>query len=271
MDINTGFKINELNGVVFLTIPSFEDAGGVMCAFSTRIGGVSPKPFDTLNFSRKREQSPVNFIHNLSRFAAAAGFDHKRAVAINYAHSAKLYRADAADAGRGIMTENAVQVCDGLYTSEKHIPIMSFHADCVPLFFYDPERRCAAVCHAGWRGVAAHIATNAVSALVSVGCAAKNILAAVGPCISSQHFEVGADVAEWFAAEFGSKTLEERNGSLYADLEKACLKDLTCSGIDPRNITLARLCTYKEERLFFSHRRDKGKTGAMAAVMMIKD
>ncbi len=266
-----GMILRESNGVRFLTIPSFERAGGVICAFSTRIGGVSPKPFDTLNFSRKREQSDENFEENFRRFAKAVGFDADISVGINYAHSAEVYRVGREDIGKGIFREALPEICDGLYTDEPGIPILSFHADCTPLFFYDPVKRAAAVCHAGWRGVAAHMAANAVNALVGLGCKKADILAAVGPCISIKNFEVGEEVRDVFAGTFGGSVVQERGGSLYVDLNKACLIDMADAGIDPSQVTDAALCTYENEELFYSHRRDKGKTGAMAAMILIKD
>ncbi len=263
--------LKENKGVKFLTIPSFEQAGGVICGFSTRIGGVSPKPFDTLNFSRKREESDENFEENFRRFADAVGFDADAAAGINYAHGAEIYRVGREDAGRGIFKEALPSFCDGLYTDEPGIPILSFHADCTPLFFYDPVRRAAAVCHAGWRGIVAHMAANAVQALAGLGCKKENILAAIGPCISVKNFEVGEEVREIFVNTFGGSVVAERGGRHYVDLNKACLKDMTDAGLSPSQVTDAGLCTYDDERLFYSHRRDKGRTGAMAAVVVIKE
>ncbi len=262
--------LKEKNGVKYLTIPSFERAGGVTAAFSTRIGGISPKPFDTLNFSRKREQNEKNFEVNFRRFADAVSFDADSAVGINYAHSGAVYRVGRKDKGRGIFDEALPQVCDGLYTDEPGVPILSFHADCVPLFFYDPVRRAAAVCHAGWRGVAAHMAANAVEALCSLGCKNENILAAIGPCISVRHYEVGEEVRDIFLEIFGTQTVQKHEGRYYADLNKACLIDMMRAGLMAENISDAALCTYSNDELFFSHRRDKGQTGAMAAVILIK-
>lgn len=263
--------LKENNGVKFLTIPSFERAGGVTCAFSTRIGGVSPKPFDTLNFSRKREQSDENFAENFRRFAKAVGFDADISVGINFAHSADVYRVGRKDVGKGIFREALPEICDGLYTDEPGIPILSFHADCTPLFFYDPVRRAAAVCHAGWRGVAAHMAAHAVEALAAMGCNKADILAAIGPCISVKHFEVGEEVRDVFAGTFGRSVVQERDGSIYVDINKSCIIDLAEAGLDSSQVTDAAICTYGNEELFFSHRRDKGKTGAMAAMILIKD
>ena len=132
--------------VRFFTIPSFVHAGGVVCAFSTRIGGVSPTPYDTLNFSRKREKNEEHFQENMRRFAVAAGFDYQNAVSDNYAHGSQVYRAEQKDAGFGIVKENLPDYCDGLFTDTEQLPIVSFHADCVPLFFM-------ILCGAQWRFV----------------------------------------------------------------------------------------------------------------------
>lgn len=269
--VQKGFAQWKSKGVRYLSIPAFDRAGGVVCAFSTRIGGVSPKPYNTLNFSQKREKKPEHFIENMRRFADAAGFDAQRAVAINYAHSASVYRARSGDAGRGVVREAVPEVCDGLYTDETGLPLVSFHADCVPLFFYDPKKRAVAVCHAGWRGVTAHMAKNAVEALERMGCEPADILAAVGPCISVRCFEVGEDVRDIFLREFGPPTVQSREGRLFADLNAACVADMTAAGLQPGNITVSGLCTYENPYLFFSHRRDHGKTGAMASVILLKD
>ncbi len=267
--IRYGFRLFQKNGVKYLTIPSFEEAGGVISAFSTRVGGVSPFPFNTLNFSKKREGSAENFFENLGRFGGAVGFDYRDAVAINYAHSPVLYHVAAGDAGRGVVKENVPIFCDGLYTQAAGVPIISFHADCVPLFFYDPKGRAIAVCHAGWRGIAAYMAKNAISSLVSLGSREGDILAAVGPCISKENYEIGQDVADIFTGEFGKDTVEYRDGSIFLDLAGACVAEFINCGISPDNITVCGLCTYKESELFFSHRRDKGETGSMAAVLQL--
>jgi len=266
-EIRHGFTMRKKQGVRYLTIPSFEKQGGVTCAFSTRIGGVSEKPYDTLNFSQKREQDKQKYLENMNRFAAAAGFNYKNAVAINYAHSSKLYQANPGDRGSGIIRENVVGTCDGLYTDSKNIPLVTYHADCVPLFFYDSNHRAVAICHAGWRGVASHITSNAIESLSALGSKREDILAAVGPCISVNHFEVQADVHGIFKNEFGEDTIELREGKKYVDLPKACVLDMLDSRLKPDNITVSDICTFEHWKLFFSHRRDKGMTGAMAALI----
>ncbi len=269
--IQKGFTLWKKKGVRFLTIPSFDRAGGVLCTFSTRIGGVSPSPFDTLNFSRSRESNQENFLENMRRYGEAAGFNSRDAVLDNYEHGVRLYRSHREDAGCGIWRDMVSQPCDGLYTDETGLPLISLHADCVPLFFYDPKRRAVAVCHAGWRGVTNHIIQNTMEALTGIGCKPGDMLAAVGPCISVRNFEVGEEVRDIFVREFGEDTVQTRDGRLYADLNTACVKDLLSCGLNPENVTVAGLCTYADPYLFFSHRRDKGQTGAMAAAILLKD
>ena len=267
--IKHGFTLWKKNGVRFLTIPSFARAGGVTCAVSTRVGGVSPPPYDTLNFSRSREQNQSNFLENMKRFGDAAGFDFKKAVANNYEHGKKLLNACAKHEGCGVVKDNLIDHCDGLYTDTQDLPLITYHADCLPLFFYDPKRRAAAICHAGWKGISQHIIKNALASLAEMGASTQNILAAVGPCISAAHFEVKSDVLDVFEQTFGKDVIELRDSKTYVDLPKACVKDMLEFGLPQENITLSDLCTFGNERLFYSHRRDKGKTGAMAAVICI--
>lgn len=270
-EIQRGFTLWKKQGVRYLTIPSFEKAGGIRCAFSTRVGGVSQEPFNTLNFSRKREQNDKNFLENMRRFSNAVGFNHENAVAINYAHGATLYRAKQNDVGCGIVRENVITTCDGLYTNTLNLPLVTFHADCVPLYFYDIKHRAVAICHAGWRGVASHIVRNAIESLLNLGCSAKHILAAVGPCISVKHFEVGQDVSELFKKEFDQSTVDMRADRVFVDLVKACVIDMQKNGVYSEHITVSDVCTFEDKYLFFSHRRDKGMTGAMASVIELID
>ncbi|MBT3318700.1 MAG: polyphenol oxidase family protein [Clostridia bacterium] len=268
-EINHGFTLWKKRGVRFFTIPSFQRAGSVTCAMASRVGGVSPRPYNTLNFSQAREQNKDNFLKNMQRFGASARFEYKSAIANKYEHGASLYQARWSDSGSGITQDDLPVFCDGLYTDETALPLITYHADCAPLFFYDPVRKAAAICHAGWKGVSLHIIKEAITVLENLGSAAKNILCAVGPCISAAHFEVQQDVSGVFETTFGADVLQYRGSKTYLDLPKACVIDMLEAGIPSGNITLSDLCTYEHRRLFFSHRRDNGETGAMAAVIQI--
>lgn len=268
-DIKHGFTLWKKKGVRFLTVPAFEKAGGVTCVMSTRIGGVSRRPYDSLNFSRSREQIENNYQENFFRLGSAAGFDYTKAIANKYEHGNNVIAVTQNEAGMGVTREELPKFCDGLYTEDEQLPLVTYHADCVPLFFYDPKRRAAAICHAGWKGVTTHIIKNAIASLVGIGCKPEDILAAVGPCISVKHFEVKSDVSDIFEQVYGSIVLQNRDGKVFVDLPKACLADMLEAGVKEGNITLCDICTYDNPRLFYSHRRDNGMTGAMAAIIML--
>jgi len=102
-----------------------------------------------------------------------------------------------------------------------------------------------------------------------MGSAAQNIITAIGPCISVKHFEVQDDVSSVFESAFGNSVIELHQGKTYIDLPKACVIDMQQAGIITSNITMSDLCTFEHDRFFFSHRRDNGKTGAMAAVIKL--
>ena len=270
-EINHGFTLWKSKGVRFLTIPSFRRAGGVTCAMATRIGGVSPKPYKSLNFSQAREQNKYNFELNMQRLSNSVGFDYKSAIANKYEHGATLFNATHADAGSGVVRDCLSEFCDGLYTVEYALPLITYHADCAPLFFYDYINRAVAICHAGWQGVSKHINRNAVLSLTNLGSKPENILCAIGPCISVKHFEVQQDVSSVFEQTFGSDVIEYRDSRTFIDLPKACAKDMIEADIPPGNITMSDLCTFDNKRLFFSHRRDHGETGAMAAIIQLNE
>lgn len=269
--INHGFTLWKSKGVRFLTIPSFRRAGGVTCAMATRIGGVSPKPYNTLNFSLAREQNKSSFELNMQRFGSSVGFDYKSAIANKYEHGATLLEATHSDAGRGVVREDLREYCDGLYTDDTALPLITYHADCAPLFFYDYINKAIAICHAGWKGVSLHINKNAINSLTQLGSKPENILCAIGPCISVKHFEVQQDVSAVFEQTFGPEVIEYRDSRTFIDLPKACVIDMIEAGIPPGNITVSDLCTFDNKRLFFSHRRDHGETGAMAAVIQLNE
>ena len=270
-EINHGFTLWKSKGVRFLTIPSFRRAGGVTCAMATRIGGVSPKPYNSLNFSQAREQNKYNFELNMQRFGNSVGFDYKSAVANKYEHGVTMLRATHCDSGSGVVRDNLPESCDGLYTDETALPLITYHADCAPLFFYDYINRAVAICHAGWKGVSKHIIRNAIMSLMSLGSKPENILCAIGPCISVKHFEVQQDVSCVFEQTFGPDVIEYRDSRTFIDMPKACVIDMVESEIPPGNITVSDLCTFDNKRLFFSHRRDHGETGAMAAVIQLNE
>jgi YfiH family protein len=134
-------------------------------------------------------------------------------------------------------------------------------ADCVPLLLADVRGTRVAAVHSGWRGTEARIAAVAVSALAAEGTAPDRLRAAIGPCIGRCCYEVGEDLAERFRRAFGHWVIEEGPGRPHLDLRQAVRLTLQAAGVPPEAIEDVPGCTSCEVAAFFSHRRDRGRTG----------
>ncbi len=265
--VNKGFKKRQRGGVVFFTIPSFVQHG-LTSAFTSRIGGVSGGCFESLNFSLKREGNIENIRENFRRAAAASGFRFESIVLDNYEHGCGIYRVKKEDAGKGLLVETDLPKCDALIIDRPDVTAATLHADCVPLFYLDPVRRVAAVAHAGWRGVFGGLPGMIPQTMDNTYNSNRaDILAAIGPHISSCCYEVGEEVAGMFEKKYSEGTVERRGGKVYLDLEAAILGQFMDAGIRAENVTVSGLCTSCHPELFYSHRRDNGKTGAMASMI----
>ena len=265
-NVKHGFLVREKNGVIYLMIPSFAEAGFEKHCYTTRIGGVSGGCYASLNLSKTRENSPQNKEENYRRVCGALGVPYESLAIVNYAHGDGVYAASAADAGKGILRESDLPPCDAMIIHETGITAVTLHADCVPVFFADKKQRIACVSHAGWRGVYGELPAKIAGILQEEwGTKPENLLVGIGPHIMEDCFEVQEDVAQPFCEKFGTDTAARREGRLYVSLQRAILKQLEGKGVIARNITCADLCTYACEALFFSHRRDHGNTGAMGS------
>jgi len=142
-------------------------------------------------------------------------------------------------------------------------------ADCVPILLASPDGRVVGAVHAGWRGVVGNVAAKTVRTMHEAGgdaAAPAKLLAAIGPCISTEHFEVGEEVADEFVQQGLGETVQRRAGAKpHIDLQGAVKLQLEQAGVTA--IDTHELCTYRDAREFYSHRRDQGLTGRMAAVI----
>ena len=250
--------------VPYLTFRKLDQAG-VRHGFSTRIGGVSEGMFATLNRCDKKEAVDENF----RRIGKAIGFDHTKLVFSNQIHETKIHKVTKEDCGK------VMKDMDGLATNEPGIPLYTGYADCVPLFFYDPVEKVAALAHSGWRGTVGRIGAKMVRFLESeYGCKKENIVAAIGPSICRSCYEVSEDVAEKFKKELTGHDAKEflddkGNGKYQLDLWKANEIILTEAGILPENLDITDICTCCNPDLLFSHRASHGKRGNLAAFIVL--
>lgn len=269
-------RLHEKSGVAYLTFPAFESLGFLRHAFSTRLGGVSEREFSTMNLSFGRGDEEENVRENIRRFCAAAGFDPETLVAGAQDHHTNIRRVDASNRGTGIWKPKDLKSVDGLVTNTPRVTLVTYYADCVPLFFADPVHRAVGLAHAGWRGTAAKIGAITVKKMADeFGSDPGDLFAAVGPSIGPCCFEVDAPVAGEF---YRLKELapEEfitagNGGKFMVDLWEANKRILRQSGIPQRQISVARLCTQCNREWLFSHRASGGKRGGLAAMICVTE
>ncbi len=269
--VKQGFTHNTKGDVVYLTIPSFVAAGGLVHAFTTRKTGVSQGGFASLNFSFGRENNPENIRANFKIIADTLNVPVDDIVLDNYGHTPNVLNVTENLRGCGVYKNESLPTCDGLATVAAGLPLVTMHADCSAIFLYDPKKHAVCICHAGWRGTANGIVKNALDMMTDTfGCEKSDILAAIGPCIQSCCFEIQSDVEKEFKEKFGDFAVEYRNGKIYGDLEKGIVSCFMRMGFPPENLTRSGECTYCDEENYFSYRRQGQSGGAMASVVMLK-
>ena len=264
---NSGFYWRERDGVKILICRPLEDSG-FLNAFSTRMGGVSDFPKESLNLAGFDEDLAENIYENRRRFLNAIGGEFKLATAWQvHGNSVKIVK-DQND------VDNSEERFDGLVSKMSNILAAVKTADCVPVLVGDRSKKAFAAVHAGWRGTVASIVVRAIEKMQSeFGSEPKDMIAAIGPAAGCGRYEIGNDVIEAFSENFdGSqkyfKTTSE--GHALVDLHLANKDQLLACGVPLDAIYTAPFCTMERPDLFFSYRLEKrkyGKTGRLLSVI----
>lgn len=269
--INRAFRTIDKNGVVYLTIPAFEETGMVKHCFTTRLGGVSKGIYDSLNTSIIKEDPLENVRRNLDLVCSAVGIDYTRLVFSDQVHGDNIRVVTEADIGKGLTLPSDIEDADGLMTNVPGVPLITFYADCVSLFFLDTKNKAIAVTHSGWKGTVLKIGSKTIKQMGEVyGTKPEDCLVGIGPSIGPECFEVGPEVAEEFRNAFDNwaEFIEPYGKEKFKiDLWKANKLLLMKLGIPEGNITVSGMCTKCNEDMFFSYRRDNGRTGSLSAIM----
>lgn len=269
-------RVREEAGVTFLSFPSLEETGLVSHAFSTRLGGVSKGDYSTMNFSFTRGDRREDVLENYSRMAKALGVDREKMVLTYQTHTTNVRRVTLKDAGKGVVRERDYKDVDGLITDVPGITLVTFFADCVPLYFLDPVRRCIGLSHSGWRGTVKRMGKVTAEAMgEAFGSRPEDLIACVGPSICADCYEVGAEVAEEFQGAFDEKwhslLLDKKeNGKYQLNLWEANRIVLEEAGLKPENISVTNICTHCNPELLFSHRRSAERRGNLCAFLCLK-
>ncbi len=233
--------------------------------FTTRIGGESASPFDSLNMGLHVPDKIVDVVTNREKLASTLHAPMDTWVSGEQVHQTNIKMVNKEDRGKGATTyQSSIKEVDGLITNQSGLLCTAFFADCVPLFFFDPVSGYIGIAHAGWKGTVQHMAEKMVACFVRAGVKKSDLLVAVGPCISQPFYEVNHVVIDAIDEKYrGKSVIAKGNDQFLLDLKQLNVEILLQSGILRHNIDVTNYCTFKQQNLFFSHRRDNGKTGRM--------
>ena len=234
-----------------LTAPNLASIGAVRHGFFTRLGGVSSGIYASLNCGPGSRDAPENVAQNRSRVAELLGADQSRLLTLFQKHSAEVVVAEK--------PWKTPPEADAIVTSMPGLAIGILTADCAPVLFCDGEAGVIGAAHAGWRGALSGIIDATVKAMITLGARPERIVAAIGPTISQDAYEVGGEFVERFVAkEPGSSAFfitDEGSGEPHFDLPAYVAERLARAGVG--TVTDLGHCTYCEETRLFSYRRSQ--------------
>ena len=238
----------------------FANLPHLIAAESTRHGGVSQAPYQSMNLGINTDDVPEHIVENRHRWLA--NWDCTEA---NLAHSYQVHGTAvfvATQAGRNTGY-------DALVTNVPGLLLGVTVADCTPILVYDQRTSAVAAIHAGWRGTVGGIVTNALLTMQrEYGTQPADCLAYVGTCIDAAHFEVGPEVAAQFAEE--RTVVDPITGKTRVDLKQANADQLRRFGLTDAQIERSPYSTITDNADYFSHRLERGITGRMLAVIGLR-
>lgn len=245
--------------------------------FSTRYGGVSDGIYKSMNLSFSQGDDERRVLKNHGIMAKTMGVELADMVYSHQTHTTNVLRVTREHAGMGFTVTRNFHDVDGFVTDVPGLMLVTAYADCVPLYFADPKNKAIGLSHSGWRGTVGRMGEKTLKAMnKAFGTQPQDVIAAIGPSICGDCFEVGPEVVEEFAKTFSKKKMEAichagRNDRSYLDLWRANRIILEEAGVQPQNISVTNICTRCNPDLLYSHRIMGAQRGNLAAVLMIKE
>lgn len=268
--------IKEHSGLPLLHYPLLEETGIVEHCFTTRLGGVSKGVCSSLNLSFSRGDDPEAVMENYRRLGNAFGKKPDDFVCTDQTHTTNIRKVGIAECGYGVTKEKPYTDVDGLITDEPGVILSTFYADCVPLYFVDPTNKAIGLSHSGWRGTVGRMGQKTLEAMgEAFGTKPEDVIAAIGPSICQDCYEISEEVAKHFYKEFeghGDEILINKgNGKYQLDLWETNEIVLLEAGILPEHLAVTNICTCCNADVLFSHRASHGKRGNLGAFLMLKE
>ncbi|MBC8133016.1 MAG: peptidoglycan editing factor PgeF [Deltaproteobacteria bacterium] len=255
------------SGIAVPLIRSDAIPAGFRHGFTTRRGGVSAAPFDSLNLGGKWGDAPAAVLENQRRLTIAAG--GRPIFFATQVHGAASVRADR---GQTVQTVAATHA-DAVLTAIRDQAVGVYVADCVPVLIADAQSGACAAVHAGWRGTVAGVLSAALRCIgPEFGARMDDVRVAIGPSIGPCCFEVGPEVVSAVEAAFpgarAAGAIDDRRARPHVDLWILNRLAAESMGVAPDAIDVAEMCTSCDSTRFFSYRRDRGRTGQLAAFIV---
>ena len=264
------FDEKQVGEVLYLSYPLLEKTGLVKHGFSTRIGGVSEGIYSSMNLSFTRGDDENAVRENYRRMAKTLGVKEDSFIFSAQTHTTNVHKVTLDN------RSDQLQDIDGLITDVPGLCLVTSYADCVPLYFVDPVHRAIGLSHSGWRGTVGKIGQETLQKMrVEYGTNEKDVIAAIGPSICQDCYEVSEDVIDQFREAFDSKYWDDlfyqkENKKYQLNLWKANEIILLEAGVKRENIVVTNVCTSCNSNMLYSHRASKGQRGGLAAFMALK-
>lgn len=276
----------------YLQFPAVSETGLTEHLFSTRLGGVSQGVCSGMNLGFLRGDSEENVRENYRRIAQILHCSEEDFVCAKQTHTTNIRRVTQEDRGKGVTRERDYDDVDGLVTDIPGIVLVTYYADCVPLYFVDTVHKAIGLAHSGWKGTAAGMGACMCRRMKEeFGTRPEDLVVSIGPAICRECYEVSEDVASVFSEKFADDraVLEEiadsgmfmsevrdvvvpgkTAGKYQLDLWLANAAILRKEGIMPEQISVADICTCHNPSYLFSHRASRGMRGSLAAFLKLR-
>lgn len=266
------YKINEIGDLKYITFSSLEKYDDLFHAFTSRFGGVSEGEFASMNLGFFTGDSFDNVMKNYTILSQKLDINLENIIKTAQTHTKNIRYVTELDKGK-VFTSQDYKDIDGLFTDKKNLVLVTFHADCTPIFFYDEVKKIIGMAHAGWKGTLLNISGNMIDNFVSKFDSNPNhIKVVIGPSLGQCCFEVDEDVKERFltANKFYENFMLIKGLKYHFNLWEINKYQLLNKGIKIENIEISSLCTKCRNDLFYSHRAQKGIRGLMCGMIMLK-
>ncbi|SKC87358.1 peptidoglycan editing factor PgeF [Maledivibacter halophilus] len=267
------FQKYKENKVLYFKIPSFDESGLVKHCFTTRMGGVSRPPYNSMNLGIKTFDNKSNILTNYEIICKTLEIDINNLVVSDQVHKDKILLVDEEHKGNGILYDSKFSEIDALITDKPNISLVTLYADCVPIFILDKKRKIIALAHGGWRGTVKKIAGKVIKRMIcDFNTDPRDCIIGIGPSIGKCCYEVDDYVIDIFKSNYenADEFFEDKgNGKYFLDLWNLNKKSLVEVGVPSQNITISNICTKCNNDIFFSYRAGNGQTGRMAAILQL--